>query len=444
MREPRSQALQIRQQILRVEQQIVDLNLEYTRLQRGEEYALEVANKKLNDRFGREKDILGLQRDQALANAETQEDLKLIDKLFEKRLKLLNNQLSLERLNNEARIAAIKLEKELLDIKARQSTDKLAINLNRNIDDVSRRIDSPFGGREAEQLDLATEQARRYEDALMGIAEAIEIQEKIRDNTKDADVMEAAVAEIGRLEDKLQVYKELLPVLDEVERQELQLQQNLQQLQPFTDAFARGLTDVFTGLVDGTQSVEEAFSRMLKAMGQALIEQASVMIAQYIAIGIARAFAFGSSPTPKTPTKDIFDTALKAGAAYSQGGQILPNNVALVGENGPELITTGNDPSMVINAERTNNLLNQYSPANAPSKSSGGNGEQSGERMSDLPIPINIKTGPIIQNGNDQYVSRNDFEAGLVKATQEGAKQGEIRALQRLRMNPATRRKVGI
>ena len=193
-------------------------------------------------------------------------------------------------------------------------------------------------------------------------------------------------------------------------------------------------------VIKQTKTVEEAFSDMLKNIGDMFIDMAMQLLQSAITKQLVNLFSglasggggFGS-----------IASGLFAGG-FSQGGQIPPNRVALVNEQGPELIQTGNQPAMVMNAERTNNLLNQYSPANAPSKSSGGNGEQSGERMSDLPIPINIKTGPVMQNGNDLYVSRNDFEAGLVKATQEGAKQGEIRALQRLRMNPATRRKVGI
>ena len=58
---------------------------------------------------------------------------------------------------------------------------------------------------------------------------------------------------------------------------------------------ASGIANFFNSIIDGSKSAEEAFADMLKGMGQALIQQASVMIAQYIALGIARMFAFGGS-----------------------------------------------------------------------------------------------------------------------------------------------------
>ena len=54
---------------------------------------------------------------------------------------------------------------------------------------------------------------------------------------------------------------------------------------------ASGISNFFTGIIDGSKSAEEAFAEMLKGMGQALVQTAAQMIAQYIAIGIARLFA---------------------------------------------------------------------------------------------------------------------------------------------------------
>ena len=48
------------------------------------------------------------------------------------------------------------------------------------------------------------------------------------------------------------------------------------------------------------------------------------------------------------------------------------------------------------------------------------------ESETDYNVPINITTGPVAFEGQD-YVSRADFEAGLAKATQEGARQVKSR-----------------
>ena len=45
------------------------------------------------------------------------------------------------------------------------------------------------------------------------------------------------------------------------------------------------------GLITGAASVKEVFADMLKSIADVLAQQAAQMIATYIAIGIARAFA---------------------------------------------------------------------------------------------------------------------------------------------------------
>ena len=210
-----------------------------------------------------------------------------------------------------------------------------------------------------------------------------------------------------------------------------------QQVEQLASNISSEITGALGDVIKGTKSVEDAFSDMLENIGNMFIDMAMQMLQSAITKQLVNLFTGllggggglfgGGMPIP----------------GFSQGGQILPNKVALVGENGPELITTGNQPSMVTNAGRTQDLLTQYSPANAPAKQGAGQEKQS-EGMSGYNVPINITTGPVMQFEGNDYISRADFEVGMAKATQEGARQGEIRTLQRMRMNPATRRKVGL
>ena len=57
---------------------------------------------------------------------------------------------------------------------------------------------------------------------------------------------------------------------------------------------------------------------------------------------------------------------------------------------------------------------------------------------------INVTTGSVIQFENENYVSQAQFTAGLATAAQQGAKIGEAQMLRRMRMNPATRKQIGI
>ena len=157
--------------------------------------------------------------------------------------------------------------------------------------------------------------------------------------------------QLKQLERKKQLYEELLPAIAAAEQQELKLQQTLEALQPVTDALASGITDFFTAVIDGSKSAEEAFADMLKGMAAALAQQAAVMIAQYIAIGIAKSFAgmggnssYGTgSQTPLTSGLDF------SGAFRAQGGPVNQNAPYIVGEKGPELFIPGVSGTVVSN-----------------------------------------------------------------------------------------------
>ena len=75
--------------------------------------------------------------------------------------------------------------------------------------------------------------------------------------------------------------------------------------QPFADAFATGLTSGLQEVVAGTKTAEEAFADFLKNIADLLVQTAATMIAQYIAIGIARAFAGIPLADGKTDTKTL-------------------------------------------------------------------------------------------------------------------------------------------
>ena len=58
--------------------------------------------------------------------------------------------------------------------------------------------------------------------------------------------------------------------------------------------------------------------------------------------------------------------------------------------------------------------------------------------------PDNASTGNTLMFEGTNYVTQEDFQAGVSQAAVEGAKAGEARTLRRLRMSPGTRSKLGI
>lgn len=67
------------------------------------------------------------------------------------------------------------------------------------------------------------------------------------------------------------------------------------------DAVGNSIANGISGLIEGTTSVKQLFGEFLKDISQILLKEATKMIATYIAIGIARAFA-GMASAASTPT----------------------------------------------------------------------------------------------------------------------------------------------
>jgi hypothetical protein len=111
------------------------------------------------------------------------------------------------------------------------------------------------------------------------------------------------------------------------------------------DAIADVMTTGVAGLITGTMSAKEVFAGFLRDVGQALASTAKRMIAQYIAIGIAKIFAGlgGSSSAPnmadvgKYADSGIGDIDLSTFTPRAMGGPVGVNTPYLIGERGPEL-----------------------------------------------------------------------------------------------------------
>ena len=293
---------------------------------------------------------------------------------------------------------------------------------------------------EARAAELVRAQAKAREDALRPLNEQRELLEaKLNGNETEARLLQEA-RNIARD----------LPNLTEAEA--LALLQKNDQLQKSVDLMeaqkeaqkqlasdiAGELTGALGDVIKQTKTVEEAFSTMLKNIGDMFIDMAMKVLQDAIfqqLIKLIPALFGGGPAVPAIPLN-----------GFAQGGQILPNSLAIVGEQGPEIITTNNQPAFVETAGSTRELMRQYSPANAPAKDNGGGNGSSQEGLDSFSAamtPTTFKLETRVINGIE-YATVDQLREVGAAATQEGAKQGEIRALQRLRMNPATRRKVGI
>jgi lambda family phage tail tape measure protein len=157
-------------------------------------------------------------------------------------------------------------------------------------------------------------------------------------------------------------------VYNELEEQDAALQAILDKYPAIgsaADAAATLATSGIAAMIDGTKSAEQVFVEFLSSIADALIDTAKQMIAQYIAIGIARMFAGVGAPggfAPSGPLAAVgnvntdvsgFFSPSANGNAFGANG-IIPfakggivnsptlfpfaKGIGLMGEAGPEAI----------------------------------------------------------------------------------------------------------
>lgn len=112
--------------------------------------------------------------------------------------------------------------------------------------------------------------------------------------------------------------------------------------QPVTDS----LFDSLIAVADGTKSAQEAFADFLSSIASILAETAKKLIAEYIAIGIARLFAgiggaYGTGAEKPLTSGMDYSSAFSSGGfgigGFANGGSVTGGSPMIVGERGPEL-----------------------------------------------------------------------------------------------------------
>ena len=274
--------------------------------------------------------------------------------------------------------------------------------------------------------------------------------------------------------------------------------------QSIGDAVGNSLNEGIIGLVEGTTTAEQVFADFLRNIGQILIQEGAKIIATYIAIGIAKAFAgLASSSTtgptgpnpggiPSTgnvtaPSVNGFDVGSLANVAadgayfsggmsyFAKGGVVSSPTLfqfadggtmqaGLMGEAGPEAIMPlerdgkgrlGVKASGVVEAlAAARGALSgakSTSAADAFSENKqtlDGIGSVERERNIERVISSGASSTEIkysrVGSGDLPFVTEEDMLQATRIATQEGAKLGQQRTLAALKNNPGARRTIGI
>jgi hypothetical protein len=108
------------------------------------------------------------------------------------------------------------------------------------------------------------------------------------------------------------------------------------------------------------------------------------------------------------------------------------------------LIGEGGEPEYVIPASKMRTAMGRYAGGARGAAVIPGNGESGGGGMGAAPSGTIDVRYSIERINNVDYVTADQFQRGMAQAAQQGAIQGERRAMRSLKNSAATRRGVGI
>nr|BAR36027.1 unnamed protein product [uncultured Mediterranean phage uvMED] len=334
----------------------------------------------------------------------------------ENRLRLLKEMEPLEKLQEEAAVKKLEIERSYAEklAESMSATETLALQMAQQNE------------LKASELDLEQQIAKLKDGATSGIKDEIAFLEakiagkeeeyRLTKAIKDLEAGGVSNAEATALVNRRA----------ELERQYETVQGLEQQYQSLASGIAGSMTDAFTSIIDGTKSAEEAFSGMLKQMGKMFIDFAMKILQDAITQQLTKLFAglFGGGGFGGFGGGSMGSGLPLNG--FAEGGRPPVGQYSLVGENGPELVKFDNAATVYSNQD-SRGMLNQYSP------SGGGMGGGGGT----------IRFESTVINGVE-YVTRGEAEAIGQRAAEQGARGGHVKSMRTLQNSRSQRAKLGI
>ena len=221
------------------------------------------------------------------------------------------------------------------------------------------------------------------------------------------------------------------------------------------EAIGAAFSESFKGLITGSMSAQEALANLFQRTADHFMDMAAQMIAKQIQmkiLGIAFSFfnpAGGSTPGPGTTgvpglePNSYYGTGGRYGSftppkLNAAGGYISAPTSTLVGEGG--------QGEYVIPENKMRESMARYSrgargASVIPETGGSGTSGESGGAAGAAPIDVRFTVERI--NSVD-YVTADQFQAGMQRAADEGAKQGQQQTLKRLQMSSSTRKRLGM
>ena len=177
---------------------------------------------------------------------------------------------------------------------------------------------------------------------------------------------------IEKLKAEVDLQKQILEnaqtLADPIKAQTIQLDQQMKvlmdrgsQIVALSQAISSSFEQSFTGIINGTMSVKDAFRNMLNSIANHFINTAAKMMANQLQRGLlgilgnafGSAFSFGSSfknfGSTSVGTAGQFVGSVKGFPTFADGGRPPVGRASIVGERGPELFVPDRAGTIVPN-----------------------------------------------------------------------------------------------
>jgi hypothetical protein len=223
--------------------------------------------------------------------------------------------------------------------------------------------------------------------------------------------------------------------LDAADKQLEKTKQLEEMWKSIKDTIATGLTNAITGLIEGTKTLGQALSGILKQISQILMQKA---LTSWIG-----GMSFGGGGVTKGSVGDLPKIATAAQGAYfgngikpfSTGGMATRPTLGLIGEAG--------ESEYIIPASKMAQSMQRYSagargeaviPGTGSSYAGGGGGSSTTVNYS----------GPILNFNSEEFVPKSAVGQIIASAAKQGASMGETRTMKSMQNNRSARARIGM
>ena len=225
---------------------------------------------------------------------------------------------------------------------------------------------------------------------------------------------------------------------------------------------AAGIGDAFgasfKGIVDGSMTAQQGLATFFKSVADMFLDMAAQIIAAWLKMivlntvlkifgGAASSaagggFGAGGAGFGGSNSFSTFDAggaqAFGMPSLMAEGGFVTGPTSAVIGEGG--------ESEYVIPASKMQSAMSRYSRgARGEGVIAGSGGGTEGGSGAAAAGPMVVDVRYSVERINDvEYVTASQFQAGMRQAAQQGASQGEQRALRQLQQNTSIRGRVGL